>query len=115
MIGKIDLISYNKNNKTLFLIELKYTKNKETLLKSILEIYTYSKIVDGTKLINDFELGSVNLEIIPCVLLAKGCKSYRELEEMESGKRPNLKKLSRELGIRFFTIAMEFSVNEIHL
>lgn len=115
VIGKIDLISYNKNNKTLFLIELKYTKNKETLLKSILEIYTYSKIVDGTKLINDFELGSVNLEIIPCVLLAKGCKSYRELEEMESGKRPNLKKLSRELGIRFFTIAMEFSVNEIHL
>lgn len=114
-IGKIDLISYNEKDNILFLIELKYTENKETLLRAILESYTYSKIVDGTKLINDFKLGSVNPEIIPCVLLAKGCKSYRELEEMESEKRPNLKKLSRELGIRFFTIAMEFSVNEIHL
>jgi len=114
-IGKIDLISYNEKNKILFLIELKYTTNKETLLRSILEIYTYSKIVDGTKLIKDFSLLGFVDQIIPCVLLAEGCTSYKELEEMESGKRPNLKKLSRELDIRFFTITMGFSVNEIHL
>lgn len=112
-IGKIDLISYK--DKYLFLIELKYTDNPDTLLRAILEIYTYSKIVDKNKLIKDF-LDSVNpdeIKIIPSILLAPSCNSYDELKEMEDGKRPHLKKLSLELGISFFT--MEFIVNEIHL
>lgn len=114
-IGKIDLISYNEKDKYLFLIELKYTGNPEALLRALLESYIYSKIVDKNKLITDL-LGSVNpdeIKIIPSVLLVPKCKSYDELKEMEDGKRPYLKKLSLELGIRFFT--MEFFVNEIHL
>ena len=112
-IGKIDLISYKDKN--LFLIELKHTGNKETLLRALLESYTYSKIVYKNRLIKDF-LGTVNpdeIKIIPTVLLAPRCNAYKELKEMEDGKRKYLKKLSRELDIRFFTI--EISANEIKL
>ena len=114
-IGKIDLISYNEKDKKLFLIELKYTGNKETLLRALLESYTYSKIVDKNKLITDF-LGPVNpdeIKIIPAVLLATGCNSYKELKEIKDGKRPHLKELSLSLGIKYFTI--DFSLNEIYL
>lgn len=45
-LGKIDLISFNENTKTLFLIELKYEGNDETLLRASLESYTYFKLVD---------------------------------------------------------------------
>lgn len=40
-LGKIDLISFNEETKTLYLIELKYKENKETLLRASLESYTY--------------------------------------------------------------------------
>ena len=112
-IGKIDLISHNKESKRLFLIELKYKGNKDTLLRAILESYTYSKIVDTNKLKKDF-LSSVNPhEIIPSILLVKGCKSYNELKEMEDDKRPHLRSLSKKLGIKLFTI--EFMINESKL
>lgn len=122
-LGKIDLISYNKKNKNLFLIELKYENNKETLLRAVLEIYTYYKIVDEKKLKKDFLerefLGCVDpdeITILPAVLLDPKCNAYKELKEMEDRKRPKLKELSREFGIRFFTIEKsDSSVNEIKL
>ena len=36
-LGKFDLISFNEETKTLYLIELKYEGNKETLLRASLE------------------------------------------------------------------------------
>lgn len=115
-IGKIDLISYNKNDKNLFLIELKYTRNKETLLRALLESYTYFKIVDKNKLITDFfrPVNPDEIKTIPAVLLAPGCNAYKELEELGEDKRPHLKKLSLSLGIKYFTIE-ELKTNEIHL
>ncbi len=121
-LGKIDLISYNKNSKNLFLIELKYTENEETLLRAVLEIYTYYKIVDEKKLKKDFQdfSGCVDpdneITIIPAVLLVPECNAYKELIEMEDGKRKNLKELSQQLGVRFFTIKPSgLSVNESKL
>jgi hypothetical protein len=122
--GKIDLISFDRETKTLFLIELKYIGNKETLLRAVLESYTYYMTVDKPKLMNDCIISnkhilnnssnlinSNNIKIIPSVLLVPGCNSYKELKEMESGKRPHLKTLCIALGVRIFTI--EFLVNEI--
>jgi hypothetical protein len=40
-LGDVDLVSYNEKTKTLFLIELKYKRNKETLLRASLEIFTH--------------------------------------------------------------------------
>lgn len=111
--GKIDLISFDKNNSTLYLIELKYGENAETLLRTILEIYTYYKIVDEGKLKSDFKsllLEASDFEKIkvkPAVMLVKDpkkkhCKSFIELEEIKKGERINLKKLAAKMDITFF-------------
>ena len=124
-LGKIDLISYKEDIKTLYLIELKYKGNTESLLRAILESYTYYKIVDRTKLINDCLGFKTNFiknfssfnpkEIIvkPAVLVVPECNASTELEEMEAGKRPKMKALSLALDITFFT--MEFSAYKASL
>jgi hypothetical protein len=122
-LGKIDLISFNEKTKTLYLIELKYEGNKETLLRASLESFTYYKIVDKTKLINDcfnnqkFILNKVYNSIDPdeikvksAVLVVPNCKAYDELEEVELGERPKLKALILALDIKYFTF--EFLTNE---
>ncbi len=117
-LGKIDLISYNEEIKTLYLVELKYIGNKETLLRALLESYTYFKTVDTGKLINDYlnfkfilnqVFNSENLTDIivkPAVLLVQDCKAYEELNEMEMSQRPKLKALSLALGVSFFTLEL---------
>ena len=42
-VGKIDLVSFRQDTKTIYLIELKRLKSKGTLLKCTLEIATYYK------------------------------------------------------------------------
>jgi len=122
-IGKIDLISFNQETKTLYLIELKYEGNKETLLRATLESYTYYKIVDKVKLINDcfnnqkFILNKVynqiepnDIDVKPAVLVVPKCNAYDELEDVELGERPKLKALALALDIKYFTV--EFLANE---
>lgn len=122
-LGKIDLISFNKDVNTLFLIELKYIGNTETLLRALLESYTYYKIVDKNKLIGDcsnnqrfvlnkyFNSESNDKIIIkPAVLLVPDCTAHTELKEMEKSKRPMLKDLTLALDVKIFTL--ELSVYE---
>ena len=122
-LGKIDLISFNEENKTLYLIELKYEGNKETLLRATLESYTYYKIIDKTKLIDDCfnnqkfilnkiynQIDPAEINVKPAVLLVPKCNAYNELEEVELGSRPKLKALALALGISYFTI--EFFITE---
>ena len=123
-LGKIDLISFNEETKTLYLIELKYEGNNETLLKASLESYTYYKTIDKTKLINDcfnnqkFILNKVynqidpsEINVKPAVLVVPKCNAYDELEDIEIGEnRPKLKALALALDIKYFTI--EFLINE---
>ena len=54
--GKIDLLAYNENEnpKTLRILELKRPDSKETMLRCVLEAYTYLKVVDKAKLLKDF-------------------------------------------------------------
>ncbi|MBC8213021.1 MAG: hypothetical protein H8E71_00035 [Candidatus Marinimicrobia bacterium] len=116
-LGKIDLISFNSESKTLYLIELKYDGNKETLLRASLESYTYYKIINHKKLINDclnnkqFILNKVfdsvnpdEINIKPAVLLTPNCNAFDEFYEMELGERPKLKSLSLALDINYFTL-----------
>ena len=115
-VGKIDLMSFNDSTSTLYLIELKYGDNQETLLRAILEVHTYIKIINLKKLKRDnmsLFSKSVNINdvvIKPAVMVVKDpkkidCKSFIELEELEKGKRVNLKKLAKELEITFFKSA----------
>lgn len=59
---KIDLLAYNENEnenkieKTLRILELKRPDSEETMLRCVLEAYTYLKVVDKAKLLKDFGL-----------------------------------------------------------
>ena len=114
-IGKIDLISFNEDIKTLFLIELKCRGNSDTLLRALLESYTYYKIVDKTKLKNDFFSNQENginpeeISVVPTVLITQGCNAFFELGQMELDEMQRLKALSLALSIKIFSI--DFEIN----
>ena len=54
--GKIDLLAYNEEEKILRILELKRPNSDETMLRCVLEAYTYLKVVDKVKLLKDFGL-----------------------------------------------------------
>ncbi|HEY5561920.1 MAG TPA: hypothetical protein VIK72_09245, partial [Clostridiaceae bacterium] len=78
-IGKIDLISVNKND--IFLIELKIKESTETLLRCILEISTYYQVLGKAKFIESYPKEFSNLaekNIKKVVLIAKESSQYDE-------------------------------------
>lgn len=116
-LGKIDLLTYQDHKERMHIVELKYGDNKETLLRAVLECYTYFKTVNLEILIADYineytsrvfefdeSTNSSNIKIVPTVLLSKSCNAYKELKEMEKGLRPNLKELVDKLGVEIYTI-----------
>ena len=93
-VGKIDLLAYNENEKTLRILELKRPDSKETMLRCVLEAYTYLKIVDKTKLLKDFGLPEDTV-IKACPFVFYGKEQYREMQQ----DREHLKDLIEKLGI----------------
>ena len=102
--GKIDLLAYNEkeNPKTLRILELKKLDSKETMLRCVLEAYTYLKIVDKAKLLKDFGLPE-NTKIKACPFVFYGKEQYKEMQE----DRKNLKDLIKELGIEVIYLKEE--------
>ena len=62
--GKIDLMTFDESTGILRLIELKAPKSKETLLRCVLEIYTYYKTVDMNELLRSYVQGSSDLPAV---------------------------------------------------
>lgn len=93
-VGKIDLLAYNENEKTLRILELKKPDSKETMLRCVLEAYTYLKIVDKAKLLKDFGLPE-NTEIKACPFVFYGKEQYKEMQK----NKENLGQLIGKLGI----------------
>ncbi|WP_335996952.1 hypothetical protein [Fusobacterium polymorphum] len=93
-VGKIDLLAYNKKEKILRILELKRPDSKETMLRCVLEAYTYLKILDKTKLLKDFELPEDTV-IKACPFVFYGKEQYREMQQ----DREHLKDLIEKLGI----------------
>ncbi len=108
-VGKIDLLSYNGD--TAFILELKKKDSTETMLRCVLEAYTYLKTVNKENLFRSFdELKSIN-RICACPFVYKDGKQYEEMEE----QRPNLKELMELLAIKPYYITEEnkkFTVTE---
>ena len=107
-LGKIDLISYNADNNTIYLIEVKYISS-ETLLRAMLESYTYFKTVDTNKLLKDYFAGTdIDIETVnvkPAVLMAGECNNAEnELNDMECGTRRFEKALELVLDVDIFTL-----------
>ncbi|ALQ38311.1 hypothetical protein [Fusobacterium hwasookii] len=101
-VGKIDLLAYNENEKTLRILELKRPDSKETMLRCVLEAYTYLKIVDKAKLLKDFGLPE-NTEIKACPFVFYGKEQYREMQE----DRKYLKDLIEKLGVEVIYLEEE--------
>ena len=79
--GKIDLIAFDESTGILRLIELKAPKANDTLLRCVLEIFTYRKIVDKDALIKSYELDGKCTEIRICPLFFKDSKQDKEYED----------------------------------
>ena len=92
--GKIDLLAYNESKKTLRILELKKPDSEETMLRCVLEAYTYLKVVDKDKLLKDFGLQK-NTKIKACPFVFYGKEQYKEMQE----DRKNLKELIEKLEI----------------
>lgn len=95
--GKIDLISFSESDSALYLLEFKKPDSKETLLRCILEAYTYYKQVSLAKLLSDFELPA-HSNIIPAALI------YKQSFATESLESPFLQQLRNAFGISIFLI-----------
>ena len=98
--GKIDIVSYNKDIKTVYLLELKIEDSKETMLRCVLEIYTYLKILDGDKFSSDFDLPK-DTKIKASPLVFFNSSQYKEMVEVDN---KFLKKLMDKLDIEPFYI-----------
>lgn len=100
--GKIDLVT--SANKSAYIVELKYTGNKETLLRAILEIWTYYRQLNKANFLDSFEVLKQNEteDIKRAVLLRAGCTAYEETKELTS--RPALKRLVKALDVDIFLL-----------
>ena len=99
--GKIDIVSYNKDIKTVYLLELKKEDNEETMLRCVLEIFTYSKTLDKDKFLEDFNLPKdTKIKASPLVFF-----NGSQYKEMIEGDNKYLKDLIKKLEIELFYIS----------
>ena len=98
--GKIDLLSYD--GATLRILELKKPDSDETMLRCVIEGYTYLKTVDAEKLLEDFGLPK-DTEIAANPFVFVDSVAYNEMTE----DRPNLKELIKVLNCKPIFIKYE--------
>ena len=102
--GKIDLLAYNEkeNPKTLRILELKKPDSEETMLRCVLEAYTYLKVVDKDKLLKDFGLPE-DTEIKACAFVFYDGKQHQEMKD----GREKLEELIEKLDIEVIYLKEE--------
>ena len=102
--GKIDIVSYNKDIKTVYLLELKKEDNEETMLRCVLEIFTYSKTLDKDKFLEDFNLPKdTKIKASPLVFF-----NGSQYKEMVDDNNKFLKQLMDKLDIEPFYIIKNY-------
>ena len=98
--GKIDLLTFDGT--TLRILELKAPDSKETMLRCVLEGYTYLKTVDQPKLLSDFGLPG-GTEAAACPFVFRGGSQWKEMQQ----ERPCLKRLMEELDTKPYYVFEE--------
>jgi len=102
--GKIDLLSWD--GESLVIIELKKPGSFETLLRCILEAYTYRKTVANVKLAEDFGYMGVPLRAAALVFAdSKPHKNWRDENQ------PYVKELMKQLGVSLYVLDNEKDLN----
>ena len=101
--GRIDLLSVNEDESMVHLIELKKKDSKETMLRCVLESYTYYKLLNKERMLNDMKKNDLlnkevyKYRIMVSPLVFEGSQPYREMQEMEI-YRPQLQSLISSLN-----------------
>ncbi|MBR6313131.1 MAG: hypothetical protein IKR49_00635 [Clostridia bacterium] len=98
--GKIDLLAFDGT--TLRILELKEPDSKETMLRCVLEGYTYLKTVDQEKLLTDFGLPA-DTPVEACPFVFYGGFQWNEMQQ----DRPNLKTLMAALHSKPYYVKSE--------
>lgn len=103
--GKIDIVSYNEEYKTVYILELKREDSEETMLRCVLEAYTYLKTLDKDKFLSDFKLpADTKVKASPLVFL-----DGFQHKEMLNNCKLFLKELMNKLDIIPFYIELKNS------
>ena len=87
------------------ILELKRSDSEETILRCVLEAYTYLKVVNKVKLLKDFGLPE-DTEIKACPFVFYGKEQYREMKAIKDD-RENLGELIKKLGIEVIYLKEE--------
>ncbi len=117
-LGEVDLVGISSDCKTVYLLELKNMKSKETLLRSALEIYTYyarlglNKDKETREIIERLrkDYGKVFSDINNVkagIIILCGSNQYNVFKEMmnpNDRKYFSTKKLIKELGLEIFVV-----------
>lgn len=104
--GKIDLLSWNSMTNKVYILELKKLESPETMLRCVLEGYTYMRTVNKQNLFKSFKIPSkAQLTASPFVF-----KESVQADEMQED-RPFLKKLMGLLDSKPFYIINDFAVD----
>lgn len=97
--GKIDLLALDRENKYLRILELKKPDSHETLLRCILESFTYLKLVDKERLKGEYIPDEIRgcTEVIANPLVADNGK---QMDEYRATDRPKLHELMAKWNIK---------------
>ena len=94
--GKLDLMAFDETTGILRLIELKAPQSKETILRCVLEIFTYYKTLDTNGLLESYGLVGKCKEIRVCPLFFKNSTQNKEYDTLN--KRVNLVGLMNKIS-----------------
>ena len=95
-LGKVDLL-YSQDGE-LYLLELKKEDSHETLIRCIMEGFTYWKMINHEKLIKDFKL-DINTMVKQAPLIFKRSKQYIELQQNEKWLSCLIERLGQDIFI----------------
>lgn len=92
--GKIDLLA--KKEDCIYILELKREDNTETLLRCILEVFTYFKQVNHSRLLQDYNI-EPKVKILAAPLIYKEGFQYQEYNDTK--KHNKVIELMERLGV----------------
>lgn len=109
--GKIDLLAYNGKDKSAIVLELKKQQTTETLLRCVLECYTYKEQLVLDNLKKSFGLTDCKeIKAAPLIFIDDESRPYIEYKDLCN--RPKLKELMNRWEIKplFLTYKVSSSI-----